>query len=58
MNNFFLFIIIYLVISFSWKGLEILINGEITPRIVDDVIGIILTVFVLKSINVNKRKEG
>lgn len=39
-------LIIYIIVSFVWSGLEYLIYGERHPRLVDDIVGIILVISI------------
>jgi hypothetical protein len=39
--------VIYLIISFIWRSVEVLTYKEITPRIIDDIVAIILSISLL-----------
>lgn len=47
---FLIYIITVLIVVFGWQGLELLIYGEIQPRLVDDIIGILFTWSILLNI--------
>lgn len=42
---------LFLVLALIWQGLELLIYGQIQPRIVDDIMGLLFLPFIYKSIN-------
>ena len=47
---FLICIITTLIVTYGWQGLELLIYGEVQPRLVDDIIGTILVWSILLNI--------
>lgn len=39
----------FLILSLIWQGLELLFYGEIQPRVVDDIMGVLFIPFVWKT---------
>lgn len=40
------FLLIYLIIGLCWQALELFFYGEVQPRVVDDIISVILAVSI------------
>lgn len=43
-------LIIYLVIGLLWRGVEKLIYGHVTPRYIDDIVSLILSISIYYNI--------
>lgn len=39
----------FLILSLIWQGLELIIYGEIQPRVVDDIMGLLFIPFIWKT---------
>ena len=45
-----LYIIVVLVITYGWQGLELLFYGEVQHRVVDDIVGTVLMLSVMLNV--------
>ncbi len=48
-NNVLLLLLTYFAIGFLWQALEMVFYGEIQPRKVDDIIGIVWVACIVKA---------
>lgn len=46
---FFMAVIKYILVCFLWQGLELFFYKKIQPRIVDDIIGLVLLWYIYKA---------
>ena len=47
---FLICIVISMIVTYGWQGLELLIYGEIQRRLVDDIVGTILMLSVILNV--------
>ena len=47
---FLICIVISIIITYGWQGLELLIYGEIQHRVVDDIVGTVLILSVMLNV--------
>lgn len=41
----------FLILSITWQGLELLIYGQIQPRVVDDIMGLLFLPFIYNAVS-------
>lgn len=51
---YFLFIIVALIITYSWQGLEAMEHGKVMPSIADTVFALILSISVLINVALSR----
>lgn len=57
MKEVLIYIISYLVIAFSWRGLEWLVVGEVEANLVDTIVAIVMAFLILRLYNNEKTLE-
>ena len=50
--------IIYVLVWLVWCGLESLIYGEIQPRVVDDIVSLLLSISIFSQYKSNTERKG
>ena len=49
-KEFLICIIIAMIITYGWQGLELLFYGEVQHRVVDDIVGTVLMLSVMLNV--------
>jgi hypothetical protein len=44
------FILIYVLVVFSWNVVEKVLHGKVTPKTIDDVVALVLTISIYNNI--------